>query len=127
MSRDAILAEIKDTLGLVPGFFEDLPADTLEGEWGLFKRFELADSTIPLKYRELIGVAVAAATHCWYCTNFHGDLARFHGAAEAEVQEAVHLAKFGVGWSTYLNGRNYDRDRFLGELADVGRHLSKQK
>ena len=124
MSRDAIHAEMKQILGQVPGFLGSLPPDTLEAEWALFKRFELADTTIPPKMRELIGVAVASAEHCWYCTQFHGAMARFHGATEAEVQEASHLAKFGAGWSAYLNGIGYDREKFLRELHEIGAHLS---
>jgi AhpD family alkylhydroperoxidase len=123
MTREKIYEEMREILGQVPGFFKNIPDDCIESEWELFKRFELGDTPIPPKYRELIGVAVAAAQHCWYCTNFHSALARFHGADESEVQEASLLAKFGSGWSTYLNGTLYDRERFLKELEEVGQHL----
>ena len=126
MSREAVYAEMEKTLGQVPSFFKELPDDTIEAEWELFKRFELGETSIPPKYRELIGVAVAAAQSCWYCSNFHTALARFHGASDAEIQEAAHLAKFTVGWSTYLNGTLFDRDRFLEELGEIGQHLSKR-
>ena len=125
MSRETIHAEMKQLLGQVPGFFGSLPDDTLEAEWALFKRFEFGDSSIPPKYRELIGVGVASAERCWYCANFHSALARFHGATDAEVQEAAHLAKFGSSWSTYLNGTLYDHDQFLKELNEIGAYLSK--
>ena len=125
MSKQEIYSEIRQALGQVPGFFESIPEDSLEAEWKMFKRFELLPSSLPPKTRELIGVAVAAAEHCWYCSNFHGGLARFHGATEEEVQEAVHFAKFSTGWSTYLNGTLYDHDRFLKELHAVGDHLKK--
>jgi AhpD family alkylhydroperoxidase len=72
------------------------------------------------------GAAVAAAQHCWFCTNFHTGLAKLNGATDEEIQEAVHLAKFGTGWSTYLNGTNYDRDTFIEELHKVGGHLSQK-
>jgi AhpD family alkylhydroperoxidase len=126
-NREKIFAEIKQTLGQVPGFFESIPDESLEAEWALFKRFELRPSAIDPKVRQLIGAAVAAAGHCWYCTNFHTGMARFHGATDAEVQEAVHLAKFGTGWSTYLNGLNYDRERFQRELEEVGGYLKSQQ
>ena len=125
MSREAVYAEMEKILGRVPSFFKALPDDTIEAEWELFKRFELGESSIPPKYRELIGLAVAAAQSCWYCSNFHTALARFHGASDAEVQEAAHIAKFTVGWSTYLNGTLFDRDQFLRELGEIGQHLSK--
>ena len=125
MSREDVYAEMERTLGRVPGFFKGLPDDTIDAEWELFKRFELGETSIPPKYRELIGTAVAAALSCWYCSNFHSALAKFHGASDAEVQEAAHLAKFTVGWSTYLNGTLFDREQFLKELKEIGRHLQK--
>ncbi len=126
-NRQKIFAEIKRTLGQVPGFFESIPDESLEAEWELFKRFELLPSAIDPKMRELIGVAVAAAGRCWYCTNFHSANARLHGATDAEVQEAIHLAKHSTGWSTYLNGLNYDRERFLRELEDIGDYVKSQR
>ncbi len=127
MSKEQVYAEMKQALGQVPGFFETIPEESLEAEWALFKRFELEASAIEPKTRELIGAAVAASQHCWYCANFHGGLARFHGATEAEVQEAVHLAKFGTSWSTYLNGMLYPHDAFLKELGEVAAYLEKNR
>ncbi len=126
MSRETVHAEMKETLGQVLGFFKGLPDDTIDGEWALFKRFELGETSIPPKYRELIGIAVASALHCWYCSNFHMALAQFHGASDAEIQEAAHLAKLTAGWSTYLNGTLYDHDQFMKELKEVGEHLSQK-
>ena len=127
MKREQIFAEIKQALGIVPGFFETIPEESIEAEWALFRRFELMPSSLEPKTRELIGAAVAATEHCWFCTNFHSGLARFHGATEAEIQEAVHFAKFSTGWSTYLNGINYDHDRFMSELEQIGAYLGKQR
>ena len=127
MSRQSIYEEMKEFIGIVPGFFEAIPEDALQNEWVLFKKYVLIDETvIPAKYRELIGVSVASAGRCWYCSNFHSDAARLFGANDEEIQEAVHLAKFGVGWSSYLNGSIYDKDRFLRELEEVGTFLSNK-
>ena len=127
MNREKVYSEIKEALGLVPGFFESMPSDSLELEWGCFKRYVLQEkSEIPPKYRELIGIAAAAANHCWYCANFHTGVAKLHGATDEEVQEAVHLAKFGTGWSTYFSGMIYDHDKFLSELQSVGEYISNQ-
>lgn len=123
MDRQKINDDIKETLGKVPGFFKSIPDDTLEQEWGLFKRFELKETSIPPKYRELMGLATASVLHCWYCANFHKAMAQMHGATEAEIQEAIHLAKFTNGWSTYLNGMVYDQDKFMKELHDIGEYV----
>jgi AhpD family alkylhydroperoxidase len=125
MDRNIIITDIKNTLGTVPGFIDSIPDDALESEWSLFKRFELTDTTIPPKYKELIGVAVSSVLHCWYCSNFHKAMAEFHGATEKEIQEATHYAKFSNGWSTYLNGSLYDRDKFIKELKSIGQYVSE--
>lgn len=51
-----------------------------------------ADGAIPLKYKELIAVAVAVATQCAYCLTIHGDKAREADASEKELSEAVMIA-----------------------------------
>lgn len=127
MSRQETYAEIKEALGIVPGFFDTMPEDSLASEWALFKRYVIDEvGVIPPKYRELIGIGAAAAKHCWYCSNFHTGVATLNGASEEEIQEAVHLAKFGAGWSSYLNGIVYDHDRFLKELSEVGSYVSQK-
>jgi AhpD family alkylhydroperoxidase len=50
------------------------------------------DGAIPLKYRELIAIAVAHATHCPYCIESHAKKAKAAGATKEEVAEAVLLA-----------------------------------
>jgi|APSaa5957512622_1039677.scaffolds.fasta_scaffold292641_1 AhpD family alkylhydroperoxidase len=124
MSRQETYADIKEALGIVPGFFDSMPEDSLASEWALFRRYVLDEvGAIPPKYRELIGIGAAAAKSCWYCANFHTGVATLNGATEEEIQEAVHLAKFGAGWSAYLSGISYDHDRFLKELGEVGAYV----
>ncbi|MBE9541478.1 MAG: carboxymuconolactone decarboxylase family protein, partial [Proteobacteria bacterium] len=43
MNREEIYTDIKEALGLVPGFFDGMPDDSLEMEWNLFKRYELQE------------------------------------------------------------------------------------
>ncbi len=123
-TRATVEAEIKETLGLVPSFFSSIPDEAIAQEWELFKRFEFGDTAIPAKYKQLIGVALHAYTHCRYCTLFHTAAAQLNGATDAEIQEAVHFAKHSAGWSTYLNGMRQDYDQFAAELAKVGEYLS---
>jgi AhpD family alkylhydroperoxidase len=118
-TRAEVEQDIEETLGLVPGFFDAIPDDAIEHEWTLFKRFELGDTLIPNKYKQLLAVAVHAETKCRYCSLFHTELAKLFGATDAEIQEAVHFAKHTVGWSVYLNGIRYDYDRFERELRKI--------
>lgn len=132
-TRPEVEREIKNTLGLVPSFFDRIPTETLDYEWELFKRFELAEPIqtegihIPAKYRQLMGVALHSETKCHYCTLFHTELAKLLGATDAEIQEAVHYAKHSLGWSAYLNGIRQDFNEFARELQVIGEFLGDRK
>ena len=125
-SRSDVEADIKETLGLVPSFFSRMSDEVLEPEWQLFKRWELSETLIPNKYKELLMLAVHSETRCRYCTLFHTEAAKLFGATNEEIQEAVHLAKHTVAWSVYLNGIREDYDRFADELGQIGAYLTSQ-
>jgi AhpD family alkylhydroperoxidase len=122
--RAEVESEIKETLGLVPSFFAAIPEDMLDHEWQIFQRMELGETQIPNKYKELLMLAVHSETRCRYCTLFHTEAAKLFGATDEELQEAVHLAKYTVGWSVYLNGTREPEERFADELAQIAEHLS---
>jgi AhpD family alkylhydroperoxidase len=127
MGRSGAKAEIRETLGSVPGFFEAMPESLLESEWESFKSIELSDQTaIPNKYKELIGIAVSGATRCRYCVYFHTEAARLFGATDEEIDEAALMAKHTMGWSTYLNAIQYDYDRFTEEVDQATAYLREQ-
>lgn len=123
MSRTQIYQEIEGMFGLVPSMFKMVPDSSLELEWQLFKRVQFDPGPIPNKFRELIGVAIAAATKCRYCELYHTELARLNGASESEIEDAVHYAKSSVGWSTYLNGMQIDYDSFKDEVLRACDHV----
>jgi AhpD family alkylhydroperoxidase len=125
-SRSEVEQDMRETLGVVPSFFNRFPDRYLDHEWTLFKELGLGETLIPNKFKELIGVAVHSETKCRYCTLFHTEAAKLFGATEEEIQEAVHYAKFTVGWSVYLNGIQEDYDQFSRELQQIGQHLSQQ-
>ena len=119
MSRADVEAEIRDTLGLVPTFWSGVPDNLIASEWASFTAIELAETLIPNKYKELIGIAVSGATRCRYCVHFHSEAARLFGATDDEIAEASLMAKHTMGWSTYLNAMAFDYDEFVAELAQV--------
>jgi AhpD family alkylhydroperoxidase len=49
-------------------------------------------ATLPIKYKELIAVAVALTTHCPYCIVIHSGNARRAGATDAELAEVAIVA-----------------------------------
>src|SRR3982751_1694849 len=50
------------------------------------------EGVIPLKYKELMAVAVALTTQCPYCIEIHAKNARKAGATEQELAEATLVA-----------------------------------
>jgi AhpD family alkylhydroperoxidase len=124
-TRGAVEAEIKEMFGLVPSFFSKIPDEFLDLEWEMMKRLEFGETNIPNKYKELIGIGVHSETKCRYCTLFHTEAAKLFGATDAEIQEAVHFAKFTVGWSVYLNGIREDYDQFAEELGQITAYVAE--
>jgi AhpD family alkylhydroperoxidase len=125
VNRQQVYKEIEGTMGVVPSFFKALPDSSLELEWHTMKQTQMEPGPIPNKYRELIGLAVAAATRCRYCTFFHTEMAKLNGATEAEIEDAAHFAKSTMGWSTYLNGLQMDYDQFKSEVLKAVAHARK--
>ena len=122
---DDTLKEIETSMGIVPDFMKVLAEDVLIQEWPLMKKYVLGVSKIPAKYRELIGLSIAANERCPYCTLFHTGVAQLNGATEDELQEIYFLASYTGRWSTMLFAQQYDLDKFAAEAAKIGAHLSK--
>ena len=77
------LTRIKKLNGLAPA--------VMKAFWE-FDKLAVAEGAIPVKYKELIAVAVAATTQCPYCVDIHMNNARKAGATEAELAEAAIVA-----------------------------------
>lgn len=54
-----------------------------------FDKACLADGEVPVKYKELIAVAVAHTTQCPYCIALHNKKARDAGATDQEIAETI--------------------------------------
>ena len=50
------------------------------------------DSHIPVKYRELMALAVAFTTQCPYCIEAHAKAAKKAGVTREEISEAAFIA-----------------------------------
>lgn len=53
---------------------------------------ERADGAIPVKYRELMSVAVALTTQCAFCIESHIENAVKAGATREEIAETIFIA-----------------------------------
>jgi AhpD family alkylhydroperoxidase len=126
MSRAEVEADIRETIGIVPEFIAEVPDSLIETEWQSFKTLMLSETAIPNKYKELIGLGVSGATRCKYCVYYHTEAAKLFGATDEEINEAALVAKNTMGWSTYLNTRAFDYDRFTTEFDQIAEYVRSQ-
>jgi len=77
------LAQLKKIDGLAP--------EVMKAFWA-FDKAAVAEGAIPVKYKELIAVAVALTTQCPYCIEIHTGNARKAGAIDVEIAEAAMVA-----------------------------------
>src|SRR5437762_7339960 len=70
---------------------DSLAPQVMKAFWA-FDKAAVAEGAIPVKYKELIAVAVALTTQCPYCIDIHSTNARKAGATDAEITEAAMVA-----------------------------------
>lgn len=70
---------------------DTLAPEVMKAFWA-FDKAAVAEGAIPVKYKELIAVAVACTTQCPYCIDIHAGNARKADASEAELVEAAMVA-----------------------------------
>ena len=73
---------------------KQLDANAPEGmkAFWAFDKAAMVAGAIPVKYKELMAIAVAFTTQCPYCIEIHSGRAREAGASENEIAEAVVVA-----------------------------------
>ncbi len=74
------------------GDFAKLAGPEFKGFGELDKAVGRTDGKIPLKYRELMALAVACTTQCPYCLDVHTRNAKKAGATREEVAEAAMIS-----------------------------------
>jgi AhpD family alkylhydroperoxidase len=65
--------------------------DGMKAFWA-FDKAAMAAGAVPVKYKELIALAVGFTTQCPYCIEIHSNRAREAGASDAEIAETVVVA-----------------------------------
>lgn len=111
--------EVEELFGQVPTWIKEIPDSAVSGFWSLERDFYLAETQIPNKYKELIGIAVSGATRCKYCSLFHTEAARLFGATDEEIREASMMAGVTMCASTFLNAQQIDYDEFRKETLEM--------
>jgi AhpD family alkylhydroperoxidase len=65
--------------------------EAIQAFWA-FDKAAMAAGAIPVKYKELMALAVAFTTQCPYCIEIHAKKAREADASEQEIAEVVAIA-----------------------------------
>jgi AhpD family alkylhydroperoxidase len=119
--------DIRNTLGFVPGFMMNYPQTGIVGAWKELKAVEFNPATsIPVKYKQLIGLAVASQIPSKFTTYYHTQSAIFENANKNELSEAVAMAAITRHWSTVLNGQHTDEKQFRGEVDTIMKFLKSK-
>ena len=77
------LAKLQNLSQLAPEAFKAFVA---------FDEAVVKHGVVPLKYKELIAIAVALTTQCPYCIDIHAKRARKAGATDQEIAETTLIA-----------------------------------
>ncbi len=125
-TRQDVYAEVKENMGLVPQWLEQMPEGVLQGFWVQARDFWLKETKIPNKYKELIGIAVSGATRCKYCALFHTEAARLFGATDEEIAEASAMGALSMMGSTFINAQQIDYEKFKQETRDIIAHVKRK-
>lgn len=114
----AARADIEKTFGFTPGFLKAFPDVAIESTWDEMKGLQMNPNTaIPVKYKELLGLALSSQIPCKYCVYAHTRFAQANGATEAETSEAVVVGAMTRHWSTFMNGIQLDEGKYKAELS----------
>ena len=127
MDRGKIIEEIRSTLGIVPEEVNDMSDDVLEHDWPMMKLVMLREMRIPLKYKQLMGLAVASVLGNHRLCFFHRELAKHFGATDDEIRETLNVARFNAGRSAYLTGAGIEIDKFRQETREIIQHIRQRK
>jgi len=120
----ATYKDVEKTLGFVPAFMHEFPEGEVAAVWNELKTVQMNPSTaLPMKTKELIGLAVAAQIPCRYCTYFHTQVAKLGGASDEDEKEAIAMAGLTRHWSAVANGMQIDFSEFKQEVARIGAYL----
>jgi AhpD family alkylhydroperoxidase len=65
--------------------------DAMKAFWA-FDKAAMAAGAIPVKYKELMALAVAFTTQCPYCIEIHAKKAREAGCSDQEISEVVAIS-----------------------------------
>jgi AhpD family alkylhydroperoxidase len=127
MGRDTVDREMKELAGTCMAVLDQVADEVVDAEWQLLKWSLFEETLIPNRYRALIAVGVAVVLRCRYAIRLHTEMARVHGASEAEIAASVHHATLVSAWSARMNGVGVDAAEFAAEVERVVSHMTDRE
>jgi AhpD family alkylhydroperoxidase len=126
-NQEAVYKDMRANLGMVPNFIAQYPKGSLAGGWREMKELAMGQSTgIPRKYKDLIGLAVAAQIPCQYSIYYHTQSAIMQGATKEELEETAALAGSVQAWSSVVNGLLIDERKMKAEVDQVANYIKSK-
>ena len=104
-----------------------MPNGLVDGYWLLCRDHWLAQTKISNKNKELIAIAVAAATRCQYCVFFHTLTAKLFGATDEEIADAGAVSAEVMFASTFIWSQgptNYEQ--FKAETVEIINYVKRK-
>jgi AhpD family alkylhydroperoxidase len=126
MTKADIIKEIEAKLGAVPGFYKNAPEVALVPLWGLARDAVFAETALPRRIKSLVGLTSAVALQDPYRTYLAHEMANATGVPPEEVNEAIAKTGETVLFSTWINGVQYDYDKFHNEVRTALDHVASQ-
>lgn len=124
-ARRACEREMAEIYGFTPEFWDAVPNAVYQHAWAIHRDFQLQETALTPKIKELIGLALASHIKCRYCTYFHTQAARFYGAKDEELREASTMGGYTSMMSNALTGAEVDFDHFTEEVDRAFEHLRR--
>ena len=84
--------------------------EALKAFWA-FDKAAMSAGAIPVKYKELMALAVAFTTQCPYCIEIHAKKARDAGGSDQEIAEVVGVAAALRAGAAITHGAHAFSDR----------------
>ena len=84
--------------------------DAMKAFWA-FDKAAMAAGAIPVKYKELMALAVAFTTQCPYCIEIHAKKAREAGGSDQEISEVVAISAALRAGAAITHGTHAFADR----------------
>ncbi|HTJ47612.1 MAG TPA: carboxymuconolactone decarboxylase family protein [Kofleriaceae bacterium] len=119
------MADMQQYFGYVPDFMKRIPEASLPGAWIEFRDFELGETALPPKYKDLISIGIAGQIPCKYCVIADTEFAKADGATDQEISEAIMMGALTRHWSTVLNGAALDEKAFKADIDKLVKNLKK--